>query len=69
MKKNVGQTDKIFRTLAAVVFFYLAHQVVTESPWNYVLYFFGVVFILTAIFGYCPMYGPLKMDTCKKKEE
>ncbi len=69
MKKNVGKTDKILRTLAAVLLFYLAHQVVTETPWNYVLYFFGVTLVLTSIFSYCPMYGPLKMNTCKKKEE
>ncbi|MBS3992120.1 MAG: DUF2892 domain-containing protein [Bacteroidetes bacterium] len=69
MKKNVGQTDKILRTLAAVVLFYLAHQVVTETPWNYVLYIFGVVFVLVAIFGFCPLYSVFKMDTTEKKEE
>lgn len=69
MKKNVGQTDKILRTLAAVVLFYLAHKVVTETPWNYVLYIFGVVFVLVAIFGFCPLYSVFKMDTTEKKEE
>jgi len=68
MKKNVGQTDKILRTLAAVVCFYLAHQVVTQAPWNYVLYIFGVVFVLVAIFGFCPLYSVFKMDTTEKKE-
>jgi hypothetical protein len=68
MKKNVGKTDKIIRTIAAIVLFYLAHQVVTENPWNFVLYAFGVVLILTSIFSYCPAYGPLGKNTCEKGE-
>lgn len=68
MKKNMGQTDKILRTIAAFILFYLAHQVVTETPWNYVLYFFGVVLILTSVLGHCPLYGPLGMNTRDKKE-
>lgn len=67
MKKNVGKKDKILRTILAIVLFYLAHQVVTENPWNYVLYAFGTVLILTSIFSFCPIYGPLGMNTCKDK--
>lgn len=68
MKPNVGKTDKIFRIIAAIVVIYLAHQVFTESPWNYILYVLGAMFILTSVFSYCPAYYPLGMNTCEKKE-
>ncbi|MCM2302674.1 MAG: DUF2892 domain-containing protein [Flavobacteriaceae bacterium] len=66
MKKNVGKTDKIIRTIAAAALFYVAHQVVTENPWNFVLYAFGVVLILTSIFSYCGLYTFLGKNTCEK---
>lgn len=68
MKKNMGNADKFLRILAAIVLIYLAHEVVTETPWNYVLYVFGGIFILTSVFSYCPMYPILGMNTCNKKE-
>ena len=68
MKQNVGKTDKIIRVLIAFVLFYLAHDVVSESPWNYVLYVFGAVLIFKAVLGYCGLYGPLGVNTCCEKE-
>lgn len=68
MKQNVGKTDKIIRVLLAFVLFYLAHNVVAESPWNYVLYGFGVILIFTAVLGHCGIYGPLGMNTCERKK-
>ncbi len=68
MKKNVGKTDKIIRMLLAFVLFYLAHSVVSESPWNYVLYAFGAILIFTAVLGYCGLYTLLSIKTCCKKE-
>lgn len=68
MKQNVGKTDKIIRVLLAFVLFYLAHDVISESPWNYVLYGFGAILIFTAVLGCCALYMPLGMNTCEKKE-
>ena len=74
MKQNVGKTDKIIRTIVAIALICIAHFMVKESPWNYVLYAFGTILILTSIFSYCPVYQILGMNTCcndescKKKE-
>lgn len=68
MKKNVGQTDKIIRTLLAIVLIYLAHYHFTEAPWSYVLYAFGTILILTAVFSYCGLYSVLGKDTCEIKK-
>ncbi|MDP2089072.1 MAG: DUF2892 domain-containing protein [Flavobacteriaceae bacterium] len=68
MKKNVGKTDKIIRTVLAIAVICIAHFMVEESPWNYILYAFGTILILTSIFSYCPAYPLLGMDTCKTKE-
>lgn len=64
MNKNVGKTDQIIRFVIALAFFSLFF--VLTMPMK-LLGLIGVVPLLTAIFGFCPLYKLLGMDTCRIK--
>jgi len=60
--KNVGSVDKILRivvglALIAIVF------VGPQTPWGWI----GVVPLLTALLGFCPLYRLIGMNTCRTK--
>lgn len=63
MEKNVGNIDKAIRVvlglvIIAVGFFY--------SSW---LGAIGIIPLFTALVGWCPLYSPLKINTCSKSCE
>jgi hypothetical protein len=62
MTCNVGKTDKIIRVIAAVAIAVLGFYF--KSWWGLL----AVIPLLTAVFGYCPLYVPLKISTVKKKK-
>lgn len=64
MNKNVGKTDQIIRFVIALASFSLFF--VLTMPMK-LLGLIGVVPLLTAIFGFCPLYKLLGMDTCRIK--
>lgn len=64
MNKNIGKTDQIIRFVIALAFFSLFF--VLTMPMK-LLGLIGVVPLLTAIFGFCPLYKLLGMDTCRIK--
>jgi len=67
MKKNMGWVDRIIRTVLAlvVIVLYLTNQITGTAA--IVLGIIAVVFLLTSLFGVCPLYIPFKISTMKKK--
>lgn len=59
---NVGKTDKIIRVIIGVVILGAGYYM---GSW---LALIGIVPILTAVFGRCGLYYPLKINTAKKDE-
>lgn len=60
--RNVGPLDRVIRVVLGVgllAFFFL----VPESPWHWVG-LVGVVPLLTAALGSCPLYTILGMSSC-----
>lgn len=68
MKKNMGTIDRIIRLgLAAVVaVLYLTGQITGTAA--IVLGIIALVFIITSLVGFCPLYVPLKLSTIGKKK-
>ena len=60
MKCNVGKADKIARIIIGLCI--IAARVYFNS-WFGVI---GVVPIVTAILGWCPLYIPFGISSCKK---
>ncbi len=66
MKKNMGTVDRIIRVLLAVVvlILYLTGNITGLAA--AILGIIALVFVLTSIIGFCPLYVPFKISTIKK---
>lgn len=60
MKANVGSIDRVLRVIVGLVLIALVF-VGPQTPWGWI----GVVPLLTALIGYCPLYSILGVKTCK----
>ena len=60
MKANVGSTDRIIRIIIGIVI--IAIGVNYQSWWGAI----GIVPIFTALIGWCPLYVPFGISSCKK---
>jgi hypothetical protein len=67
MKKNVGSLDKIIRFIIAIIALYVAYNGMVVSPWDYVLYAVAAIMVLTALFGTCPLFSILGLNSNKAK--
>ena len=65
MKRNMSNIDRIIRTVIALLFAYLYFAGIVTGAFGIVLLVVGVVFLLTAIVGVCPIYSALKLSTYK----
>ncbi len=68
MKKNMGAIDKLIRMLIAVVIVVLYFTHVISGTLEIILLILAVIFALTSLIGFCPLYLPLGINTDKKKE-
>ena len=69
MKKNMGNADKIIRLIAAIVIFVLYWQGIITGTLGIVLMVFAVVFLLTSLVSFCPLYPLLGINTRGKSKE
>jgi len=68
MKTNMGKLDKVLRFLLAVAVALLVYYDVLQGPLAYVLIAVAVVFFLTSLTGFCPLYGLLGLNSAKRKK-
>jgi hypothetical protein len=66
MKTNVGETDRMFRIIVAVVLFSLA--LVAPAEWRW-LALLGLLPLATGVARVCPLYTILGMTTCDKETQ
>lgn len=66
MKKNMGSTDKIIRIVLAIIIaiLYFTNQITGIAA--IVLGIFAIIFLLTSLVSFCPLYAPFKLSTTKK---
>ena len=64
MKKNMGSIDRIIRVLLAIVFAALYFTGTVTGTLGIVLMVLGVVFVLTSVVSFCPLYAPFGISTC-----
>lgn len=67
MKKNMGSTDKIIRLIVALILATLSYMGVVTGTVGIVFYAVAIVFALTSMIRFCPLYVPFGISTCKKK--
>jgi hypothetical protein len=69
MKKNMGTIDRIIRILLAVVviILYLSDSITGVAA--IILGILAIVFIITSLIGFCPLYLPFKISTISKSKQ
>ena len=67
MKANMGTLDKTIRVLIAIAIAILIYTNVISGTLAIVLGIFGIVFVLTSLVSFCPMYTLFGIRTCKTK--
>jgi uncharacterized MAPEG superfamily protein len=67
MKKNVGSIDKAIRILVAAAFLILVFTKVITGVLAIVLVILAIMFTVTSLISFCPLYIPFGINTIKKK--
>jgi hypothetical protein len=69
MKKNMGSMDKTIRAVAAAAFLALVVLKVVTGTLALILGAVTAVFVLTSLFGVCPLYLPFGISTCSARKK
>jgi hypothetical protein len=68
MKKNMGTTDRVLRVVAAVIVAVLYYNGTITGTLGLTLIVLSVIFVLTSLVGFCPLYLLFGMNTCEQKK-
>lgn len=60
MTKNMGTADRVVRAIVGLVLISLVF-VGPKTAWGWI----GLIPLVTALIGWCPVYVPLGIKTCK----
>ena len=66
MTKNMGSIDRILRLLLALVVAILYFTDILTGLAAIILGILALIFFITSLTGFCPLYVPLKLSTRKK---
>lgn len=68
MKTNVGTVDRMIRLVLGIVMVVLYFSETLTGTLGYVLMAVGVVFVVTSMIGFCPLYAIVGFNTCPAKK-
>ena len=63
MTKNMGTRDRVVRTILALVFAFLYFSGRVGGTLGLVLLVLAVIFVLTSVVSFCPLYAPFGLST------
>lgn len=69
MKKNMGNLDRLTRTLVAVLIGILYFTGIIPGVLGIILFVVAIVFLLTSVVSFCPLYALFGMNTCKVRKD
>ena len=67
MKKNMGNIDRIVRTILAIIVGVLYFQGIISGILGTLLLVLAVVFLLTSFVSFCPLYVLVGLSTCPRE--
>lgn len=67
MKPNMGSPDRIIRILLAAIIAILYFTGTVSGTLGIVLMVFAAILVATSAMGFCPLYAPLGISTCRKQ--
>jgi hypothetical protein len=66
MKKNMGSIDRLIRVLIAMLLISLYFTNVISGTLGLILLSLTIIFVLTSLISFCPLYALFGIKTCKK---
>ena len=68
MKINMGTTDRIIRLVAAAIILGLYFMEVLTGTLAIIALIVAVIFALTSVVKFCPLYTLFGMNTCSREQ-
>jgi Protein of unknown function (DUF2892) len=68
MTKNMGNTDKLIRLCIAALIAVLYYTGLISGTLAIILGIFAVIFALTSLISFCPLYTLVGINTCSTKK-
>ena len=68
MKKNMSNLDKGIRIIIAATVALLYYFNIIEGTLAYILMAVAIIFLITSLINFCPLYRVFGMSTCKIKK-
>ena len=68
MTKNMGLIDRTMRILVAIAIIILYLTNILTGTFGIVMIILSVIFVLTSLISFCPLYLPFKINTKKTKD-
>ena len=65
MKVNMGSLDKGVRIVIAIIVVVLFWQGIIEGTMAYILLALSLIFVVTSLVSFCPLYTLFGISTCK----
>nr|WP_299521410.1 DUF2892 domain-containing protein [Winogradskyella sp.] len=67
MRKNMSNLDKGIRVIIAIAVALLYYFNIIEGTLAYILMAVAIIFLVTSLINFCPLYRILGISTCKIK--
>lgn len=65
MKKNLGAGDGLMRITSSVILFsFFFTDIFINETLGIIAIAVAIIFVLTTIFGFCPIYALFNINTC-----
>lgn len=69
MKRNMGNADRIIRSLIAALIIALSFSGIIYGVLGTILLVVSGIFLLTSLFAFCPLYTLLGINSCPRKQQ
>ena len=69
MIKNMGNVDRLIRTVVAIVIAVLYFLKIIPGKVGLILLGLAIIFLLTSMFKFCPLYLPFGLSTLGSKKQ
>ncbi|MBN2620016.1 DUF2892 domain-containing protein [candidate division WOR-3 bacterium] len=66
MKKNMSTADRAIRFVLVIAIIVLLYAEIVKGVFATVLGIIGIIFVVTSVIGWCPLYSILKKSTLKR---
>jgi hypothetical protein len=67
MKTNMGSIDRVIRIIVAIALATLWLTDTIKGVAGTIFVIVAIVFVLTSLIGFCPLYSIIGLNTCSKK--